>query len=567
MADRRSIAAEEADLERQVADEDFIISHPAPTATPVHNDPWGRPASPSPDHAPPSGGVPYAPEPPMRDIPSSAGGPVPAAVSRATARLLYTSHFLSTWNSRLFEFAAVLFLAALYPGTLLPVSAYALARCAAGVLLAAPVGSWIDSGDRLSVVRASIVGGRVAVVASCVVFWAMERRGSSVGKDGKDGLFALLVMAACVEKLCAMMNLVAVERDWVVVITEGNEDARQLLNARMRRIDLFCKLVGPLVISVIAVASTLAAVYTTLAMNVVSVLVEYFCIARVYKAVPNLRRSAEESSPAEPIELDTPAAAASLLRPQSRRRTLYSRTTSFLKQTAFRVLPLSSLPFYLRHRAFLPSLSLSLLYLTVLSFSGQMITYLVSVGYTSLHVGIARTVSTIFELSATWAAPRLMRRVGAVRGGIWSLSWQMIWLAAAVSWFFTDTEGGSVAAATGLAVGVALSRVGLWGFDLCAQCIVQDEVEFDHRGAFSTVEAALQNLFELLSYACTMIFSRPDQFRWPVAISVVAVYAAGGLYAAFVRRRRGHLFHAPPCSVCTKLEGHRQGTGALGRRW
>ncbi len=106
-----------------------------------------------------------------------------------------------------------------------------------------------------------------------------------------------------------------------------------------------------------------------------------------------------------------------------------------------------------------------------------MITYLISVGYSSLYVGIARTVSTIFELSATWIAPRLMRRIGIVRGGIWSLSWHMIWLAGGITWFFFDIRGmgtNSALSATGLAVGVALSRVGLWGYDLCAQNIVQD---------------------------------------------------------------------------------------------
>jgi len=62
------------------------------------------------------------------------------------------------------------------------------------------------------------------------------------------------------------------------------------------------------------------------------------------------------------------------------------------------------------------------------------------------------------------------------------------------------------------------------------------EVDLAHRGTFSTVEAAFQNLFELLSYASTIIFSRADQFHWPVVISVVAVYIAGGLYTFFVRK-------------------------------
>lgn len=53
------------------------------------------------------------------------------------------------------------------------------------------------------------------------------------------------------------------------------------MNARMRRIDLFCKLMGPLTISLVALASTLIAIRVTLAMNVASVLVEYICIAQV----------------------------------------------------------------------------------------------------------------------------------------------------------------------------------------------------------------------------------------------------------------------------------------------
>lgn len=53
------------------------------------------------------------------------------------------------------------------------------------------------------------------------------------------------------------------------------------MNARMRRIDLFCKLMGPLTISLVAIASTEIAIYTTLGMNVASVLVEYVFIEQV----------------------------------------------------------------------------------------------------------------------------------------------------------------------------------------------------------------------------------------------------------------------------------------------
>jgi iron-regulated transporter 1 len=69
---------------------------------------------------------------------------------------LYTSHALSTWNSRLFEFGAFLFLAKIYPLTLLPASVYALARAAAAALVSPWLGPYIDTADRLRAVRLSI---------------------------------------------------------------------------------------------------------------------------------------------------------------------------------------------------------------------------------------------------------------------------------------------------------------------------------------------------------------------------------------------------------------------------
>ena len=48
--------------------------------------------------------------------------------------LLYASHFLSTWNSRGFEFGATLVLASVYPGNLLRLSIYAIARALSAMI-------------------------------------------------------------------------------------------------------------------------------------------------------------------------------------------------------------------------------------------------------------------------------------------------------------------------------------------------------------------------------------------------------------------------------------------------
>lgn len=244
------------------------------------------------------------------------------------------------------------------------------------------------------------------------------------------------------------------------------------MNARMRRIDLFCKLMGPLTVSLVAIASTEIAIWTTLGMNLASVIVEYVAIEQVYRRVSGLQRASNATSSSnhrEPVPASQAAGA-------SNRNDLQSVKPRMLN-TINSILPIESLPFYVSHPAFLASFALSLLYFTVLSFSGQMITYLVSVGYTPLYIGIARVGSSIFEISATWAAPYLMKKIGVVRAGIWSLAWQMACLAGVLAWYFSDFEDkgtNSIFSATGLAVGVALSRIGLWGFDLCAQNIIQD---------------------------------------------------------------------------------------------
>jgi iron-regulated transporter 1 len=142
--------------------------------------------------------------------------PLPPSIPSHLAYRLYTSHFLSTWNSRLFEFGSVLFLASIYPQTLLPMSVYALVRSGTAIIFARALGAWIDRGERLSTVQISIIGQRLAVAASCAIFWVLQQEDETI-KSGKvkDGLFAVTVVLACVEKLCSVLNLVSIERDWV----------------------------------------------------------------------------------------------------------------------------------------------------------------------------------------------------------------------------------------------------------------------------------------------------------------------------------------------------------------
>lgn len=128
---------------------------------------------------------------------------------------------------------------------------------------------------------------------------------------------------------------------------------------------------------------------------------------------------------------------------------------------------------YVRQPVFLASFALSLLYLTVLSFGPTMVTFLLHSGFSSLQVSGMRIGAVLAEISGTWVAPFLMDRIGPIRSGLWFLNWQFCTLAAAVAAFAFASDSPQLVAVS-LIVGVALSRLGLWGFDLSVQFLVQE---------------------------------------------------------------------------------------------
>ena len=91
-----------------------------------------------------------------------------------------------------------------------------------------------------------------------------------------------------------------------------------------------------------------------------------------------------------------------------------------------------------------------------------------------MHIGIARAVSVAFEVLATWVAPWLMGKIGPIRSGLWSIIWQMLFLGAGVAIFWACANDRPIVSASALVGGTILSRLGLRGFDLSVQLIVQE---------------------------------------------------------------------------------------------
>jgi iron-regulated transporter 1 len=128
----------------------------------------------------------------------------------------YTSHFLFTWNDRVWEFASVILTISAYPQTLLPSSLFGLVTTASAIIFGPAIGRWLDSTARLQSVRSAIFSQRISVSAGSICLWAMI---ITLTTREKDGLFALVILFGCLAKLAFVGKTACIERDWVYLWT------------------------------------------------------------------------------------------------------------------------------------------------------------------------------------------------------------------------------------------------------------------------------------------------------------------------------------------------------------
>lgn len=279
-------------------------------------------------------------------------------------RLFYCSHFLFTWNDRVWEFASVILLVAAFPDTLMPSSVFGLVTTASAIVFSPTVGRWFDSTARLKSVRLAIAAQRVTVAVGCFCLWIMTSENPETRL--KDGLFALVIFLGCIAKLAFVGKTVSIERDWVCrdgirQLRLGNcyrsiagygperyilylSKLTTVINAVMRRIDLFCKLAGPLFVSLLTIRSSAFTAIFLACSNLGSFPFEYFFILVVHRRFPALAVKPPRSSTI-PIPL--------------------IRSISEWPGRTF-----SSWKIYYGSPLFTASLALCILYFTVLSFGG-----------------------------------------------------------------------------------------------------------------------------------------------------------------------------------------------------
>lgn len=284
-------------------------------------------------------------------------------------------------------------------------------RTLALILFSSVVGRWVDNApDRLKTLLSTISANRISVFcASTLWFFVVQPHNEdeptySSGYLGlsldfwKGAVFALIIAMGILEGLSASGNMISMERDWVLAAASDDGLPYDLtnLNSSMRRIDLICKLVAPIVISVVISTTTIRiGVLVVGIMSPLSWVLECWCARRAWLRNPGLKALKIVEVPGS-TSVVPPLALGSFISQVNQSLRGYSR----------------DLQLYFSSPVWIPSLSLAFLHISSLAYNATFVTYLLTTGFSLDLITLARAAGSVVEISSTIVTPAGVRYLG-----------------------------------------------------------------------------------------------------------------------------------------------------------
>lgn len=422
----------------------------------------------------------------------------------------------------MWEFAIPILFMEIFVDTLLPSAYFSLVMYATCLVAIPSVGRQLDAANRWKAMRLAIVLENTTIIGSTALLGAMLLLTDADGLHKPEWtwpltlLFVGTLVCGGVGQVLSEAQTLGIERDWVVIVAQNSEVGRSSalasLNTILRRIDLACKLLGPLAFGVIMdfagrdpTTRAMIGASTVAIWNGLSTPLEYFMTRDIYKLVPELATKEEDPEPPNDEEQRQQQIAA------DGKSTLYHYAGMWGN--------------YWRHPVFLLCVSYCALYMTILDNGSLNTAYLKWRGVPDSLLGCSRGAGAMFGLLGTVLFPYLRRTISRLES-VAVLSIWLFWLCLAPVLVAFLLAGESRISDYVMLCCMVGARMWLWSADLAETQIMQEWIEPSRRGAINAMQTATYQLFYMLIQLMGVVFHDPRQFEALVFFSVATVLAA-----------------------------------------
>jgi len=302
------------------------------------------------------------------------------------------------------------------------------------ILFASSLGRWVDHApSRLRTLLTTVSVNRVVVIVACLCWSLIVKSGGEITESAiahppsetaqhhlsnvyhlKDWIFLVILPLGVVERLSRLANLISIERDWVPTLAAAGMDAKQPqqydlthLNAIMGRSDVICKLGSPIAMSAFmsTTQSPRLGCFGLLALNLITWPLECWTARRVWTGNEQIQ-APKATGLISKDEMDDNESDHHPRLP-NRPGSTHWRDVSVLLLGLWSWIGEygRSLQQYFATEVWMPSLAMSSLHMSVLSFSATLTIFLVHSGFSMQLITLAEILSAAFELSSTIIFP------------------------------------------------------------------------------------------------------------------------------------------------------------------
>lgn len=491
--------------------------------------------------------------------------------------MIYITFGLTSLMDRCWEFTSIVYLTVLFPTTLLYSSLFGLFESLCSIMFATSISHTVDSHNKLNMLRYCIIAMDMSIAFGCCLLWYGIVYNTTThilyvyicilimggaARIASAGI-KLLLNKYYIVAMCQQSNKNNNNNNNDVGNTNNNSDISTTrlssTNSVCRAIDLSASILAPMCVGLLDTFITPTYTIALLGcVTAISTILEVTLSGYVYNFIPALHtqnhthihtRHNSIQQQDRHVDRATVTALPSITQhddisfQQDSHMHIQYHTQHYpnsIKSIASIIHTYMhsikySLHTYISHIMCVPSIAYCMTYLSVINFGAQLTAYLNLQHFDMTLLSLARGLGAIVGVVGSLCNPYIVKYYNVHKTALVSVVSQLVCITPVILSFYIHIQSTTVHNII-LIVCIALSRFGLWNFDISINTLLQTHVQSHHIADVNSIQDILCNIMYIASFSIGIVYNQPDQFYISVTVSYVAVLTAATLYTVWYRR-------------------------------